>query len=108
MEKRYNELMRVTDEPRAHDDGADASGGSGRMPDGPGHVSNERYQDLPEDCLVELMYAMDEIRRRIAHPGYYRRLALQRIYDQPPEVLQAREEAGARVLAEYLASQPKS
>jgi hypothetical protein len=51
---------------------------------------------------------MEELQRRIAHPGYYRRLAIQRIYNQPPEALRARDAEGARVLAQYLWSSPKS
>ncbi len=95
------------DEQRARDDKADVPGGSSRASLGSGHDSDHINDDLP-GSLMELMRAMEELRSRIANPGYYRRLANQRIYDQPPEVLQAREEEGARVLAQYLMSLPES
>ncbi len=57
---------------------------------------------------MQMQELMEDLRRRIADPGFYRRMALRTVYDQPPEVLQARQEAHARVLARYLASLPNS
>jgi ribosomal protein S21 len=108
MAKRYYELLRILDGQCTRVDKAEVSNGSSRASSGSGHGSDDNDGDSTVDSLEELEHAMEELRRRIAHPGYYRRLADQRIYDQPSEVLQAREKAGARALAEYLASLPKS
>jgi hypothetical protein len=45
---------------------------------------------------------IEDLQQRIAEPGYYRRAMNSIVYNQPPEVLKAREEAYQRMLAEFI------
>ncbi len=90
-----------------------SAGEHGRAGVGEAHDDNEEDDDVLDAGYVPTLVELDaldgyieDLQQRIAEPGYYRRAMNSILYNQPSEVLKAREEAYQRMLAHFISERP--